>query len=155
MRQHRILLVEDDPHQRRAIVAALRQRLAGAGPGAEIVTADSERNARLMFRGRTLEKFDAYVIDMMVPWSQDDEDDDRDDPRVDRDGSLYAGVRIIEDVVKVNGAAKPIFAYTIANADGVSARMRHLPTSIRYLRKGDTDKELADAVAAALLTSKP
>ena len=71
MARRRILLVEDDHFQRAAVIEALQDSMRRSG-GIEVIWADSESKARNVVAEalRSGGVFDAYILDLMVPWSR-------------------------------------------------------------------------------------
>ncbi|MCX7382730.1 MAG: hypothetical protein NT133_15230 [Alphaproteobacteria bacterium] len=175
MTRWRIFLAEDDEAQAAGIMETIDRRAGEHGVQATFDWADSESAAlaRLtLARDRqdpTLDKFDAYIVDMMMPWSQEDDFDEPADPRVRGDGPFFAGLRVIEKIGEAGcdtpdreepapaaprspvyvSSRSPVFVYTVA------ARSRFpdtpkLPSCVTYLHKDDDESELAERLISEL-----
>jgi CheY-like chemotaxis protein len=130
----RILVLEDDHFQRAALIEVLQERLARSG-GVKVTEANSE-SAAYGELDRALRQrwfFDAYILDRIVPWSQEDVIPDRPE-RVRAEGSQLAGFRVAERIKEVRSQLArpgqprrdpPIVLYTI-NDDEFS-RSFHRP----------------------------
>jgi len=152
-----ILVAEDDHFQREAIAQAIKDA-APRGFEIEIILANSEiaANDALDSAERSGITFDAYVIDLHLPWSQ--EDSFPQPPfNVVQYGPLQAGLRVADRISNsrngrnssLNIPQKPIILYTIDDgpdilAFGDGAKNRH------GLLKGDDDSELADLILSLI-----
>jgi hypothetical protein len=166
MRKIRLFLTEDDHFQREAIFEALRDLGRAQGLAIECSEFGDEKSARDELRVglRRLPEppFDAYVIDMMLPWSQDEHVDEPDDPRVRQEGPLYAGVRVADDAIALrdrlhgasgrsaSGPRAPIILYTIA-ANGRAKEFNLRAPDTYWLRKGEDDGKLAEMIFKLIL----
>lgn len=166
MRKIRLFLVEDDHFQREAIIETLRDQVRSQGMSIECNEFGDEKSARDELRVglRRLPEppFDAYVIDMMLPWSQDEHFDEPDDARVRQEGPLYAGLRVADDAIALrdrlhsasgraaSGQRAPIILYTIA-ANGRAKEFSAKAPDTYWLRKGEDDGNLAEMVLRLIL----
>jgi CheY-like chemotaxis protein len=135
----RILVLEDDHFQRAALIEVLQDRLADSG-GVEVIEANSESAAYFVL-DEALKCgwfFDAYILDRIVPWSQEDVIPARPD-RVRTEGSQMAGFRVADRIKDIRGQLvppasarrdPPIVLYTI-NDDEFS-RAFHRPDERCY-----------------------
>lgn len=156
MARRRILLVEDDHFQRAAVIEALQDSMRRSG-GIEVIWADSESKARNVVAEalRSGGVFDAYILDLMVPWSQND---DVPEPPTDEalaGGPLIGGFRIANLIKQSRDqltrkdrppGKSPIILYTLVDNKDVHAF--NDPNEFCYsFVKGEVDDDVAGLTA--------
>lgn len=155
----RILLVEDDSHQAAAIQNVVSQVARRSGIEVEFVTVDSEF-ASLEYTSAGGEVFDLYIVDLMLPWCQDDEIPNADDYDPDiraigpGKGALFAGFRVVRRLKnKYHGdVLPPIVLNTIAN--GAELRdFANEPPETKYMPKAQNNNSLASEAVRLLRPS--
>ena len=150
MQVRRVLVVEDDHFQREAITEAIKEA-APRDLRIDVTPANSETAASnaLDAAERAGTMFDAFVIDLHLPWSQEDSFPTPSEDVV-RDGPLVAGFRIADRITNTragqkrpgNNSVPLIVIYTID--DGPDVMAFEDKSKRRYgLVKGDDDKDLA------------
>ena len=152
----RVLVVEDDHFQRGDIISAL-QSAAPRHTSVEAVEADSEF-ATMQILDRSVGagvKFDAFVVDLHLPWVQADVIPPM-PAEVRQGGPLEAGFRLAKRIAEARGALSssqdtiaPIMIYTVDDGAGVLEFNR--PDDRQYvLIKEDDDQVLAERLMRLL-----
>lgn len=148
----RVLIVEDDPQQSMDVVNILIQD-APRQRALECVTANSEYAAlqELALAKAEGTWFDAYVVDLHLPWVQADTVPEI-PPEVREKGPLVAGFRVARQISQDRATLTrpgvrqpPIILFTID--DGPETYEFNRPEIGQYaIVKGDTDLELVTRV---------
>lgn len=149
----RILLIEDDEMTSKSIRDQVRRACQPALIPVEFEFVSTEHHAMNLVDSMGADnKFDIYIIDLMLPWAWGDNIEMPEDPRVIKDGALRAGFRVAEGIRKKEGADiskwRPMILYTVATiaAEMVGNGHQQHYRYERIQKTDDEDKELADRV---------
>ncbi len=178
----RFLIVEDDRFQARGIARTIIRTFKKEGITCVVEQVHSEAAAYDILRMPPSGGFQAYVVDMLLPWSEDEVPPPAENEAALTDvGRLVAGLRVCERIRQLLSTATendagvrpasrpPVLLYTIADRVAVSElkassdRAANSPPVIvldeaigeHFLMKGPDNAPLADLLLRLLLGKIP
>jgi CheY-like chemotaxis protein len=132
----RIILVEDDNWQSQWIFSHLKKSLKTI-PEQIFTEHEFQRN----FESYKENRPDVVIMDVMLPWTEADEDMEPRPPNVIEEGAYRAGFRCRELLASDEKTKNiPVILYTVLDKNDLESELEGLPENVVFLLK-DSDAE--------------
>ena len=132
----RVLLVEDDPLQKRSIERALRHNFLKI----EIDSIRTESEFFGQFGAIRSEPPDLVLLDVMLPWAAASANSTEPPPEVQLEGYYRAGLRCLDKLLDAPETHDiPTILYSVLSREDVSDEISKAPPNVLFLQKGSDD----------------